>query len=273
MYKGFECLKFMKSVVIYIICHDDVSYEKALEIKHEIETNLVTAHIIKLGASIFFENVAFRYIQTRFDEWKDATFVGLLSYNIKNKVQYIINVDQIINDVTDDIDVISFYNITFSSSQRHGVLDITIYDTLRIFHGNNSMIAWYTLLSANGIPYNEIQRKVANSFYCNSFLARPCAMLEYITFNISCQDIFNNQPNVRHALLQEVAYDRPLRCQELGEIKKYGVDHWVCVPFVFERLAPWFFSNEKYKTKFVFRNMLKVSDNVFDLIRYHSSTK
>lgn len=262
-YKAF-CfqLHMMTKVVLYIICHDDASYKEALQLQHEMDSECVTSHIIKLGSSIFFENIAFRHIRDRANEWKDATFVGMMSYSIKSKVQYNLNIKHIVDDVAHDIDVISLYNIALFDPSTHKLFELSLYDYLLVCQGSNAMNAWYALLSAKGTPYTEIQRKIDNAFYCNSFLARPCAMADFIKFNIECQDIVMNNPDVRNVLLQKVPYSRQLRSVELAEMKKYGVDHWVCVPFVFERLAPWFFSDSKYKTIMIHRTIFTASNSV-----------
>lgn len=225
--------------VVYIMCHDDASQAIAEEMKVRLATPRVETHVLLLGKSMFFENQAFCMLSEKFDEWKDADFVGTISYSSEKKSRVTFDIDAILDDVSHEYDVISMLNY----QMWHRFRRLDMYESLMGFHGKNVIQAWKTLLDAVGCDEKEIFRDVVSEFYCNSFLARPLVFKQFIEFNMMCQKIVLENEHVREVMMKDVVYPNGnLTPHELKEI--YGVEQWPSIPFVFERLAPWYMSGK-----------------------------
>lgn len=229
---------------VYIACHDARTYEKAETLKQMIETPEVHVRILTLCKSPLFENQAFKLMNIERHMWEAADFVGLISYAVLTKCRLPkLDIQTIVQYIDKDVDVISFVNFEVYWK----TVELDMYEHALLYHNANFVTAWNTMLSAHGVSEAEMQKPVDCPFYCNSFIAKPHAMKEYLDFNMKCQNLLENDKTVRDALMLEASYpDGKLDEAKLEDI--FGCPYWTQVPFVFERLAPWFFQG-KYKVQ------------------------
>lgn len=222
--------------VIYITCHDEISKSKAQHVKRVIECNNSgnIAHVLFLGPSMFFENQAYKVIKMNYCQWKDADYVGMFSYAIFDKCSCD-DIGQALSSIPQEAEVASFVNVKMHVNGT----ELDMYEAATLVHGRNFLISWDTLLQAVGAPYPTIYRQISKPFYCNCFVARPRVFSMYMDFNIHCQEVVLSNDELRHVMLLPVEYAAGnLSIRQLKTV--FGVPYWASVPFVMERLAPWF---------------------------------
>lgn len=224
--------------IVYIVCHDDKSEEQAKMVSDALKN--CTCRVIKIGKSPLFENQAFCVMNDEYDTWKDANFVGIITYSLVQKSVFDLDIQNII-DLNPTADVISL-----ASFITHvGNVSLDVYQHALLCHGKNFITAWVTLLEGLGIAKEDIIKPITTSIYCNCFLAKPQAMIDYIGFNLKCQDMFTNNDVIRDSLMLPAIYQKVennLTTQEVHDI--CGQERWPQTPFVFERLAMWYFEGK-----------------------------
>lgn len=215
------------NLLIYIIYHDDVSYE---HIKKYNDYHYVK--LIRIVTTKYFESIIFRYLNENKDEWINRKYIGILTYSFEKKLS--ITLDDIYKTIKDIYYKWDFHLITLFNSSRMS----------RSFHGNIKKILDYTL-SLFGcilpIPYYKIP-----FFCCNYWITTPYWMQLYIAFTLKFIDKLEKIPYLKILANSDARYKNgKLEPQQL--MKLIGYPYYTHHSFVLERLPSIFFWYHGFK--------------------------
>lgn len=226
---------------VQIICHDDASEEIAKQIRDDHVPEW--GQVLRIsGRTKFFENEAFIHIQRMRDMWKDASYVGTVTYSMTRKVPRPNVVsesikDELIKEAPEDrADVLAFVNIDFGGGR-------TPAETAEYFHGTQWMVSWRLLLSRLGFTESEIADGEARmlGFYANHWVCKPHLMDVYLDYVIRAMRLMDEDPDLRCNLMHGAGYSGGLTMDQLMEI--CGIPHYSLHTFVLERLPSFIFAH------------------------------
>lgn len=226
---------------VHIICHDDSSEEIANQIR---ETHIpMWGRVLRIsGRTKFFENEAFHHIQHLRETWKDASYVGTVTYSMLRKVA---PADVVQESIKDELtkpapeartDVLTFVNMDFGGNSRP-------VETAALFHGNQWMASWKIMLRKLGFTESEIADGEANmqGFYANHWVCKPHLMDIYLEYVIRAMRLMDEDDELRCNIMHGAGYMGSLTMDQLVEI--CGIPHYSLHTFVLERLPSFIFGH------------------------------
>ena len=205
------------NILIYVLYHDDESYNIANKLKFH-----PWAKLHKLNTTKYYESYFFNNLLEKQDEWINKKYVGTFTYSIINKIP-ICNPNELAKL---DYDVISFNNyiilpmIKQAEYSHPGFINI-----------------WSYILQKLGC--SDYLSDEIPCYFNNYWMARPKLMIEYINFFKSVINIMETDSNLQTALNQNTGYKGNLTSQQLINIS--GKPYYTFHPFILERLPCYFF--------------------------------
>lgn len=218
----------MKAVV-YVLAYDDASEARA----REEYDKCAWARVVRLSGALpgarYMEGAAFlSLLPSLRDEWRDADFVGTLSWRASDKIHIPPNFERVLEEVRGS-DVVAL----LPSTEK--LLPQAVRSHPRFLE------CWVPLLLRLGVEPAEAVRDDVACFFCNYWLATPARMDEWLAWFARAVRVLDGAPEVQEALWSPSGYGSRLGPERLRAV--YGVDYLPMMPFVAERLAPFFFSH------------------------------
>ena len=233
----------MSSRIIYVLCYDDESEQKA-------NTEFIQypwARIYRIpveSQNHLFEGVMYQTeLMKLYDEWKDKEFVGTISYKLKARLNWypyttmerIDNAIQNMSPVSHDVvPFLHFGGANFSN------LNPNLGDEFKKM--TNYVIPIHKEYKVGyRINTREKEFKVSSFFFFNYWMATPAHMLEYIYFfNSIWLPTLESNANVWN----NSGYQGHLTPEQLKNLTR-RVDYYPYHPFINERLPASYFRYKK----------------------------
>lgn len=213
-------------LVVYVLCFDDASEARA----RADFAGLGWARVTRLrGDSKYMEGQAFlTALEARKEEWRDADFVGTLSWRARDKMRADL-VGDVVDSVGPDAEAVAFLPLPTDSLLAHAAACHPRF-----------LEAWVPLLLELGASVQDAVSSHIPSFFCNYWVARPRHMEQFLDFFARAVRVLDTLPCIQDALWSDSGYrSESLGPDRLREI--YGTPHMPLHPFLAERLACYFF--------------------------------
>lgn len=231
------------TAVLYVLNFDDESESIArASFRPEMFPNVRIVHVrnptTPLLESGFFVDKE-KGIMSRIDEWRDADFVGTISYKGLTKIRF--DIDAMISTMAPSrTDVVGMYPF------RRG---------LRLIEHGEQMHPGFTDLwkrfaeDALGAESREVSNPIP--FFANYFFATPRVMEGFCDFIRRAWETVEDRPDLLAGLFTKNArYPGSIPASRLLAI--FGVPWYPFLPFVFERCMPLYCSMENLRVHYVF---------------------
>lgn len=210
------------TILIYLIYHNDSSYQAIKEYE-----NYPYIKLVRIETTKYFESIIFKYLAENKNDWISKKYVGLLTYSFKRKLR--ISLDRLFNILnTDKYDLVSLHHVkgpySILGGSFHGDLKKKIFDHVLPMFGYETPINY-------NIP----------TFFCNYWITRPIWMEKYIDFALAFIDKLNdeNDTYLQSMLNSSSQYIGKLTPSQLTKL--FGVPYYPNHPFIMERLPCIFF--------------------------------
>ena len=234
----------MKSILLYIVYHDDESEVKAKQTAQRImhaEPSVEPYTIRVSNESPYFESQVFAKMNLEFhDSFK---WIGVVTHNFDSKNAHNpINIEkQVGHGEANGADVISLLNIDFEKP-RVG-RSVSFVESAAMQHGPFLWMVIHYLFKMQGYKEEDFTNKDIQGFFSNWWLAKPAVMAKYVKFVKQCQHIVSVNPLVSRYIKEDGyylghAHKKSINDERLQKI--FGCTHYTLHPFVFERLPPIF---------------------------------
>ena len=217
-------------ILIYIIYHDDTSYEKIAKYK-----NYEYVRLIYIKTTKYFESVIFKYLNDNKYEWYKKKYVGIITYSFEYKL--CMTMDMIYDKI---IHLFDNYNCDLITLLNKDVLEYS-------FHGRLKEIFNYTLPLvgySEYIDYTKIQMFCSNYWVTSSYW-----MEKYIDFALKYINLIDNDEYIQPILDSDAGYKHSNGANLCSErlMNLIGMPDYPHHAFVMERLPVIFF----WKNNFV----------------------
>lgn len=213
---------------MYVLTYDEQSRQRAeQEFGKHAWARVVT---LRQGPHTkYMEGAAFLdLLPARREEWKDASFVGTLSWRASEKIHIPDTLEQVLQDVQGS-DVVTL----LPSTER--LLQQAVRSHPRFLE------CWLPLMARLGIEPAAAACPNTACFFCNYWLATPAWMDRWLAWFARAVEVLETAPELQDALWDKAGYSNSLPTERLLEI--YNTPYFPLVPFLTERLAPFFFSH------------------------------
>jgi hypothetical protein len=218
---------------LYIVCHDDRSQSIASTWwphwfpSHRFHTRLVRVH-----PSPFFESTAFWHIAQCATDWRRFDYVGLVPYNLPDKLPAPPDVHAMIASSSPPPDVLALLSFDCGDLISHALR----------WHGANFLRAWHTLLERVSGPSAAAYACAHRlpQFFANAWLARADAFRDYMCLALRAMLYMSSDALLAELLDHDAMYRGHMRPAELQCI--FGRPHYCLHPFVMERLPCFHFA-------------------------------
>lgn len=220
--------KVNAKVVVYVLCYDAESERKAREAWPA--SKYPWARVARLPddprLSKYMEAAAYlTVLQDREAEWRDADYVGTLSWRAHSKIAVPESWEPIILDNPDVVPLMPLADPMVLQAARSHPRFLEIYVPLLAALGHSSEKA-----VSPDIP----------GFVCNYWLSRPAWMRRYTAWLARAVEVMETAPELQEALWADASYQSAgLPAHRVREV--YGRDAVPHHPFVTERLPCFFF--------------------------------
>lgn len=221
-------------LVLYMICHDDVSYKKAsmYSLKYEWIKPILIAN------TKYMESIVFYYLKDRRDEWKDKTYIGIIKYSFEEKCPFY-DFPYLCKQA-ETVDVFTFVN---GHEDNYHIPNPTMINYAGICHTLFPVI-WYLLLKKFQTPVDIMFHASIPSFYSNFWIAKKNTFEDYLQFFCQALEVMETDEELRHLLHHNANYLQRLPEEKLYEIMNVPYYTYHC--FICERLPCFFFWAKGY---------------------------
>jgi len=219
-----------KKIIIYVLYFND----ETKKITEEKYSRYKWAKPLYIETTEYFENVAYKQLYAKHNEWTNADYVGTIAYSAFKKIN-IDTLDKFLNNIcdstNDNFDVIAlrpmFHLLLFSYAKKHHPQFEKCWDII-----------------FNGLNYNFKDKSLIDemkAFYCNYWIAKPSWMSKYITIIHKIFNIINNNEELKKLLWMDAKYR-----SKKGNLftDKYKINYYPHHPFVLERVPAYYFNRE-----------------------------
>lgn len=170
--------------IIYILCHDDASEETATADFKQYPWARI--HRIRNQTHLLESGMYQHELMSMYHEWKDAEFVGTLSYKLLARMPFyshFTSFQRIVQQIetTTEADVVGFINAHGGLWEQLPHLRQIIYDTLDACHVN-IRASRYNVRTRKMVTEYRFEPFVTKCMFHNYWMARPAWMLQYIQF-------------------------------------------------------------------------------------------
>lgn len=220
------------NILIYLIYHDDRSYEVIEKYKDLPYVKLYFNETTK-----YFESRIFRYLLENKNEWIGKDYVGILTYSFERKIRT--NLEILFTRLTETIitnnsDLIIFYNTNIPNVSVGSIV-----------HPKQNEIFNHVLPK---FDYNlPINYRNIPAFFCNYFVTKTKWMEKYVEFAIKFMEYLDDSSDIylQNLLNSNSCYIGKVKKEKLLEIT--GFPYYTHHPFIMERLPCIFFWNQSIK--------------------------
>ncbi len=227
----------MVRAVVYVLAYDEASEARA----REEYGGRGWARVVRLPDPAagpphsrnarYMEGAAFlSLLPSLRDEWRDADFVGTLSWRASDKIHIPPDLERILEEVRGS-DVVALLPST------EALLPQAVRAHPRFLE------CWVPLLLRLGVGAAEAVQHDVACFFCNYWLATPARMDAWLAWFARAVEAMESAPELQDALWSRSGYCGSLGPERLREL--FGTDYMPMMPFVAERLAPFFFSHSQ----------------------------
>jgi len=241
----------MPGVYLVIVCHDDESRHKAEALAKTHFSNRFfprTQVVVIKPDSKYFENQIWKHLENTRHEWSSYDYVGMITYNMENKVRDLTDIKKHIAGVLDGKiqggDVITMFNIDFViKTDTNTNKRCTLLQGAKHFHGPYFRMAWNVLLDRLGYTRDYQLEDVENRmppFFCNYWIARPTWMLKYLEAVKQAMAIMDTDPILIEYLHKNSGYNGRLSKEKL--LAMSGKPYYTMHTFILERFPSFFFT-------------------------------
>ena len=211
--------------VIYVVCHDAASLAQARADMGQYDWAHFAVVPDDPATSVFMESAAFlTVLPRREDEWRDADYVGILTWNAHRKID-VSRIDQCLQDGGGDI-------VAFVESREAMVMQV-------LFPHPQFLAVWLPLTRQLGISAVDSTFWDIAPFFHNYWVCKPEWMRRYLDFFARAVGILRTDSTIQKALWSPSLYSTHLSSERLMQI--YGRTYMPYHPFVCERLPCLFF--------------------------------
>jgi len=230
-------------VIIYVICHNDDTVEKA----KRIYSDYSWARILKMDDTVYMESFThIHHLGELYDSWKDAKFVGTITHSANTKI-LIPHIDKMIQNI-DEYDVVPFITCTYDLVYQTNKCHPDVLDILRL------------MLSQT--EYSNYDTTSKFEFHISNYwITKPKHMIAYIKFITTLYNIMETDENIKSLLFKDPkgyfganqTKNEILKDNKIGflpkekMIEKFGTTHYSGHCFLCERLPSIFFHNNNFK--------------------------
>ena len=222
----------MPRVVVYVLCHDDASEA----IARASFGAYPWAHPLRIPSTPYRETVVFdSLLAQRRDEWKDADYVGTLSWRAHWKIR--------VPDIQAEVD---------AECERRRLQGRPSSDVWALWPSPGTRLleqattchprfadVWCPLLRALGYDDSQTRDPAVPAFFGNYWMASPEWMERYMAFYTRAKLVMDTDPGLQDALWSDARYggaQSPERCLEI-----FGRPYYTHHAFIGERLPCFFF--------------------------------
>jgi hypothetical protein len=227
-------------LIIYILCYDD----KTEQIANENFKEFDWARVYKLTNQNHLFEGKFLSVDLfeLYDEWKDADYVGTLSYKAFDKIDKAYAIQKI-NYLAHKIHDVVFFNVAsricLSYHREAGTLINNVFMKMI-----STTIPRFTDQKF-GLRIGS--KKIAYCAFSNYFITRPHLMYQYITFfRYKWLPLLESQPEVWN----NASYDGKLTPDELLKLSNGKVSYYTYHAFINERLLYPYFQSRNVRILF-----------------------
>ena len=226
--------------MIYVLCYDDSSENMAIA----SFSGFPWARVYRLPEerqNHLQEGIAYTTeLIALYDEWKDADFVGTVSYCFFDKIPYSHFIN-LINGITSTTDAVFFYTGTDPNVGNCNLILKELLDDIcnRLFNTNSGLL--------NGLKSKRIN-KITRYSFSNFFVVRPNLMFDYIHWvSNTVIPMLEKHPNV---WCDSGYYNNKINGERLLKLTKNRVSYFPCHVFIVERLPYSYFLSKNLKILF-----------------------
>lgn len=240
---------------IYVICHDARSRGSAELLcarlrrsssgRHTHGVSFDALQLAQAPGCPLWESRAFDVIASCEHEWLHEDFVGLLTHSFAHKIAaqekerracFADWHDLRQRAIAARADVVGIFFVDF---RQRGASRSGMYAAARN-HGPDFVTAWRALLQKLGYSDAQIHDPEVAFFFSNWWFARPALMLDFIDLYGRAVHLLETDPDLADLFDRDSRYVSPsVPASRLPEL--FGRDFFPMHPFVFERLAPFYF--------------------------------
>lgn len=237
----------MSSRIIYVLCYDDASEQKAITDFKDYNWARIYRIPIERQTHLF-ECVMYQTeLMNLYDEWKDKEFVGTISYKLKDRLLFypyrtIDTIDFIISNTdSNQYTVVPFMYYSGLNFEKLNQNIKEIYTHLcNCFFSNKNKKTYSILTSIRNHSSPIIQPRY---FFFNYWMTTPAEMVSYIDFfNTKWLPVLESQEHVWN----NSDYKGALTPNQLRTLTK-RVSHYPYHPFLNERLPADYFRYRQSK--------------------------
>ena len=227
-------------VLVYIVCHDDASFEEATRLKETMYPFGVPLRFP--NPSKLFENQVFVYMNENRDEWQDKAYVGVCPYSWLKKTSLKINLLEMITKDKGRTDVFSMLSLLFI--KRKFNTQMSFVEAVTHQHGPFMLSALLQILRAYG-GYSDYQilDKSIEGFFLNHWVAKTSWMKRYVDF-FAFALAMAERPHMAAFLNEQSWYTGELLKKPDVLLYMSGKPYYTMHAFLFERLPAFFFHLE-----------------------------
>lgn len=212
---------------MYIAYHDEPSRQAAEQVRarHYPGATLVASD----AGSLLFEASALRKVMRRADEWKGASYVGMVPYSIERKALGSINVERLLEGGAIDV-----LGLVCGLASPLMPVELPLLRHACLFHGPWFLAIWQRLLQGcMGFSEEVVLDDSLRGFYCNAWVARPALFRAYGRFLEQCLYFMEADPPLREML--------HTKSPTYASLSARPAARYTMHPFLTERLPAFFF--------------------------------
>ena len=219
-------------LIVYIVCHNDESRDIAYKEYGQYDW----AKVIIIPTTKYRENIMYtKILLDLYDEWKDADYVGTLSYKARTKTTIPENLQDFINKAKqNNADLIYFYN--------YSECKLDIHTQAVRAHGDVFRQIWKMTLNEMGFDDKTIFDKNIIKLYSNYWIATSKLLFDYCSFIEKVSYIFENNTKLKTLLDIDPGYAKPSQFYIESTGKSFLEFHG----FIIERLICFYVFYYKY---------------------------
>ena len=231
--------------ILYILCHDDASEDKARTDFGQYSWARI--HRIRTQTHLLESGMYQHELMNMYNEWKDAEFVGTLSYKLLDRMPWYSHttfqriVHQIETTNPNEWDIVGFITLTDAGLAAPGHLlhlEQITYDTLKMC-GMNAWTSFYDVKTRKTVRRRLVELGTSPIMFHNYWMAKPEWMLQYIQFfNQTWLPALESHPLVWH----DSQYAGAVSKERLLKLTNGRADYYPYHAYANELLPTFFFT-------------------------------
>lgn len=249
-----------KNILIYVLCHDNESYNIAKnELQRQIETSAKFKIVQISNTNRYFESQIFKYLNENTNEWLTTNYdyIGIITYSFWKKNNSNMSLSKYIEclncDSNNSIDVLPLRNMRMFRKVgiKQKTCELDLYESSTISHGTSIVLAFNqickVMLGLNTFEARELCKRSPH-FMSNWWIAKPFWLKKYCEFCLNCMKYIENNPDMQEIMNTDAMYGDE-KLPENKKIEIFDKPYYTHYPFLFERLPAIYFTHKKCNIK------------------------